>query len=44
MAQRGGVTTSVGGKAAPERGKGGDVVSWADANFIEPKNKENLCD
>jgi hypothetical protein len=44
MTRRGDVTTSVGGKAAPGRGKVGDDVSWADANFIGPKNKKNPCD
>jgi hypothetical protein len=40
----GGVTMLIGGKVAPGRGKVGDDVSWADANFIGPKNKENPCD
>jgi hypothetical protein len=31
---------SVGGEAAPGRGKGGDDVSWADANLIGPKNEK----
>jgi hypothetical protein len=29
------------GEVTPGRGKGGDNVSWADANLTEPKNKEN---
>jgi hypothetical protein len=41
VTQRGGVATSVGGEAAQGRGKGGDDVSWAGANFIGPKNEEN---
>jgi hypothetical protein len=28
---------SVGGEAAPGRGKGRDDVSWPDANLTEPK-------
>jgi hypothetical protein len=32
---------SDGGDAAPEREKGGDNTSWANANLIEPKNEEN---
>jgi hypothetical protein len=28
------------GQAPPERGKGGDDVSWADVNLTGPKNKE----
>jgi hypothetical protein len=36
-----GVATSIGGEAAPGRGKGGDDVSWIDANLTEPKNEEN---
>jgi hypothetical protein len=31
--------TSARGEAAPGRGKGRDGVSWADVNFIGPKNK-----
>jgi hypothetical protein len=31
--QRGGVATSAGGDAAPEREKGGDDVGWADTNL-----------
>jgi hypothetical protein len=37
----GGVATSAEGEAAPGRGKGGDDVSWADANLTGPKNEEN---
>jgi hypothetical protein len=34
-----------GGEAAPRRGKGGDDVSWADANLTGPKiNKNNVVD
>jgi hypothetical protein len=32
---------SAGGGATPGREKGADNVSWTDANFTEPKNKEN---
>jgi hypothetical protein len=39
-----GVTTSARGEAAPERKKGGDNVSWFDANLIGQKIKENLHD
>jgi hypothetical protein len=35
------VVMSDGGDAAPEREKGGDNTSWANANLIEPKNEEN---
>jgi hypothetical protein len=34
-------TTSAGGEVAPKKGKGGDSVSWADANLTGAKNKEN---
>jgi hypothetical protein len=37
VTQHGGVATSVRGVAAPERGKRGDDVNWADMNLIEPK-------
>jgi hypothetical protein len=37
MTQCGGVATSVSGEAAPGRGKGGDDISWANANLTEPK-------
>jgi hypothetical protein len=37
------VTTSAGGIAAPGREKGGDDATWADMNFIGPKNKEKSC-
>jgi hypothetical protein len=40
---RGGVTTSARGEVAPGRRKGGDDVSWADADLIGLKNKQNLC-
>jgi hypothetical protein len=32
---------TVGGEAAPKRGKEGDDASWADVNLTGPKNKEN---
>jgi hypothetical protein len=35
------VTTSTGGEAVLERGKGGDDASWADVNLARPKNEEN---
>jgi hypothetical protein len=41
VTRRGGVTTSVGGEAATGRRKEGDNASWAYANLIEPKDKEN---
>jgi hypothetical protein len=41
VTQRGGVMTSVEGEATPGRGKGGDVVSWADANLTRLKNEKN---
>jgi hypothetical protein len=37
VTQRGGVTTSTGGEAVPEREKGGDDVSWIDANLTRKK-------
>jgi hypothetical protein len=40
----GGMATSAGGEAAPERGKGEDNTSWTDVNLIGPKNKENPHD
>jgi hypothetical protein len=40
VTQCGAVVTSTGGDAAPGRGKGGDDISWADANLTEPKNKK----
>jgi hypothetical protein len=40
----GGVMMSIGGEAAPGRGKGGDGASWVDVNLIELKNKENQHD
>jgi hypothetical protein len=42
--ERGDVATSVRGEAAPGRGKGGDDISWANANLTRPKNKENSRD
>jgi hypothetical protein len=33
--------TSAKGDATPGSKKGGNNVSWADTNFIGPKNKEN---
>jgi hypothetical protein len=36
------VMTSFREEAAPKREKGVDGVSWANANFIGSKNKENL--
>jgi hypothetical protein len=38
------VATSAGGEAVSGRKKGGDDTSWADANLIRPKNKENSHD
>jgi hypothetical protein len=35
-----GVTTSPGGEVASGRRKGGDDVSWFDANLIGPKIKK----
>jgi hypothetical protein len=35
------VATLVGGEAIPERGKGGENASWAEANLTGVKNKEN---
>jgi hypothetical protein len=35
---------SGGEEAALRREKGGNDVSWADMNFIGPKNKENSRD
>ncbi len=37
MTWRSSVTTAAKGEAAPGRGKGGDDVSWADANLSKPK-------
>jgi hypothetical protein len=39
VTRRSSVTTSAGGEAAPERGKGGDNASWADVNLTGSKNK-----
>jgi hypothetical protein len=33
------MATSIGGDAAPERGKGGENTSLVDANLAWPKNK-----
>jgi hypothetical protein len=44
MTRCGGVATSVGGEATPKREKGGDDVSWVDANLTGPKNKKNSRD
>jgi hypothetical protein len=44
VTQCGGMTMLAGGEVAPERGKKGDDASWADVNFIGPKNKENPHD
>jgi hypothetical protein len=44
VTRRGGVTMSVRGEAALDRGKGGDDVGWADVNLTGPKNKENTHD
>jgi hypothetical protein len=40
VVRRGSVTTSVGGGAAPGRGKGGGDISWVDTNFIGQKIKK----
>jgi hypothetical protein len=42
VTQRVGVMTSAGGGAVPERGKGGDNISWADVNLTGPKNKKKF--
>jgi hypothetical protein len=42
MTRCGGVATSVGGEATPKREKGGDDVSWVDANLTGPKNKKKF--
>jgi hypothetical protein len=39
-----GVMTSAGGEATLIKKKGGNDVSWADANLIVPNNKENSYD
>jgi hypothetical protein len=41
MTRCGGVEMSAEGEAAMEREKGGDNVSWVDANFTGPKNEKN---
>jgi hypothetical protein len=41
MTRHGGVATSVGGEAAPERGKGRDDSSWVNTNLTGSKNEEN---
>jgi hypothetical protein len=35
------VVTSAGGEATSGKGKGGDDVSWANANLTGPNNEEN---
>jgi hypothetical protein len=35
------MATPARGEAALKREKGGDKVSWADANLTKPKNEEN---
>jgi hypothetical protein len=40
VTRRGNVTTSIGGEAAPKRGKRGDDASWTNANLTEPKMKK----
>jgi hypothetical protein len=42
VTRRGSVTTLAEGEMAPGREKGGDNVSWADANLTGAKNEENL--
>jgi hypothetical protein len=37
----GSMATSIGGETTSGRGNGGDNTSWADANLIGSKNKEN---
>jgi hypothetical protein len=37
VTQRGGVATSAGGEATPERRKGGDDVNWAGVNLTRSK-------
>jgi hypothetical protein len=45
VTQRGGVTTSTGGEAAPGRGKEGDDASWIDVNLTKKKiNKTHAVD
>jgi hypothetical protein len=41
VTRRNGVMTLTGGETAPERRKGGDEVSWDDANLTGLKNKKN---
>jgi hypothetical protein len=41
VTRRDDVMTSTKGEATPGSEKGGNNVSWADTNFIGPKNKEN---
>jgi hypothetical protein len=43
MTQRDNVMMSIGGEVTLERRNGGDDTNWADTNFTEPKNKENIC-
>jgi hypothetical protein len=40
VTRHGGVMMLVGGEAAPGREKGGDDVSWTDANFTGPEIKK----
>jgi hypothetical protein len=44
VTRRSSVVTSAEAEAASGRGKGGDDVSWADANLTRPKNGENSRD
>jgi hypothetical protein len=41
MTQYSGMAMSSGGEAVPVREKGGDDVSWTDANLTGSKNEEN---
>jgi hypothetical protein len=41
VTQHDGLAKSTRGEVAPGRGNGGHNISWADANLIEKKNKEN---
>jgi hypothetical protein len=43
MIRRDGMTTLAREEAAPGREKGGEDVSWADANLTRLKNEENTC-
>jgi hypothetical protein len=44
VTQHGSVMTSVGGEMTPEREKGCDDASWANASLTGLKNEENPCD